>query len=584
MKATSVFNDDLSILFCGEAGQGVQTVESLLTRFIKQCGYHLFSSKEYMSRVRGGSNSTSIRISSEPVSAGLDRVDIFIPLAEEAYHHVAQKLEEDSIVIGDCETLGSACKQKIIDIRFGHIASEIGNPIYANTVAAGVIAGILKLDRPIVDGIVRSLFAKKSDDIVNQNLEALAQGYEEGRKLAVEHGVEVKIQSHDDISGHILVRGAEAVGMGAIAGGCDFIASYPMSPSTGVLTYLAEKSDEFGIIVEQAEDEIAAINMAIGASYAGARSMVATSGGGFDLMTEGVSLAGMLETPVVIHLGQRPGPATGLPTRTEQSDLNLALHAGHGEFPRAIFAPGTLEDAFELTRQAFDVADRFQSPVFILTDQYLMDLYYDSEPFSCEGNEIQRYSVETKTGYQRYAVTEDGLSPRGVPGNGDGFVCVDSDEHDENGRITEDMTVRTDMQDKRLRKAELLAEAALPPVIYGEKKCRTLVVCWGSTFPVVKEAVELIGEDDISVLYFSQVYPLHPDTCDYFDGAEQFVVVENNSTGQFADLLKLHADIEAGDVILKYDGLPFTVEELADMIEDVHNGGIDSHDSDGEEV
>jgi 2-oxoglutarate ferredoxin oxidoreductase subunit alpha len=371
------------------------------------------------------------------------------------------------------------------------------------------------------------------------------------------------------VAGQILINGAEAVGLGAIAGGCDFVSSYPMSPSTGVLVFLAQHGREFDLIAEQAEDEIAAVNMALGAWYAGARAMVTTSGGGFALMTEGVSLAGMIESPLVVHLAQRPGPATGLPTRTEQGDLDLALYAGHGEFPRIIFAPGSICEAVELTRKAFHLADRFQIPVFVLTDQYLMDSHYNLDAPDLSEVDIARHVIETESGYKRYQLTADGLSPRGIPGFGKGLVCVDSDEHDEAGHITENMEVRVRMADKRLQKLGLLKEEAVEPTLIGPEGSDSIVVCWGSTRHIVEEAVTSLGRDDTAVLHFGQVYPLHSRSSSLLSGAKKVIVVEGNATGQFARILKIYADINADHEILKYDGLPFAADTLARELQEI---------------
>jgi 2-oxoglutarate ferredoxin oxidoreductase subunit alpha len=344
-----------------------------------------------------------------------------------------------------------------------------------------------------------------------------------------------------------------------------------MSPSTGVLTFLAKHAKTFDIVAEQAEDEIAAINMGIGAWYAGARAMVTTSGGGFALMTEGVSLAGMLESPMVIHLAQRPGPATGLPTRTEQGDLELALYAGHGEFPRIIFAPGKIEDAISLTQRAFNLADKYQVPVFILTDQYFIDSYYNTVAPDLSKLKIEKHIVRTEKDYHRYELTESGISPRGVPGFGDGLVAVDSDEHDTEGHITEDLDLRIRMVDKRLKKGTLMKEDNIPPELTGAQNYKNLVVCSGSTQNIVQEAMKKLGRDDVSLLHFKQVYPLPDETTEYLQEAEKIIIVENNATSQFAKLIKLQTGIDIQHKILKYSGLSFSVEELAEELKEAIN-------------
>jgi 2-oxoglutarate ferredoxin oxidoreductase subunit alpha len=339
-----------------------------------------------------------------------------------------------------------------------------------------------------------------------------------------------------------------------------------MSPGTGLLTYLAQHSKEFGVVVDQAEDEIAAVNQGIGAWYAGARAIVTTSGGGFSLMTEGVSLSGMIETPVVIHIGQRPGPATGLPTRTEQADLNLALYAGHGEFPRAIFAPGSPEEAYLCMQQAFEMADRFQVPVMVLTDQYLLDSITTVALQELVNVRWKNHVVKTTRDYQRYAMTKDGVSPRGIPGYGTGLVGVDSDEHDADGHITESHVVRLEQHEKRLRKLDCLLEETLPPVVRGNiKKAKTVVVTWGSNLGPVEEALEILGNKMFAQVHFSQVYPLSPVGKKLLE-KKQVVVVENNATGQFAHLLEREYGVNIDKRILQYDGNPFAVEDLVNRL------------------
>ncbi|MCU0641221.1 MAG: 2-oxoacid:acceptor oxidoreductase subunit alpha [Candidatus Margulisbacteria bacterium] len=526
--------NELSIVICGEAGQGIQTLETVLVKLVKKAGYNVFATKEYMSRVRGGVNSTSLRISARPVDAYVERIDLLFQLGLDLTKHLRRRIGPLTRVL-----------------------TEIGN----NMTAVGVVAGILGLDRSVVEEFVSQYFQAKGPEVIGNNLAALRKGYEERLDLGI------KIVTDPLVKEQIMVNGAEAVALGALAGGCNFIAAYPMTPSTGIFTFLAQQAAAFGLVAEQAEDEIAAINMALGAWYAGARAIVPTSGGGFALMVEGLSLAGMLETPVVISLGMRPGPATGLPTRTEQGDLNFALYAGHGEFPRIILAPGTLAEAFELSARAFNLADQYQVPVIVLTDQYFVDSYYNTGRFAPAKVAAAPAIVKTEADYRRYQLTKDGISPRGIPGYGDGLVGVDSDEHDEAGHITEDLTdVRPRMVEKRVKKLAALQKAAISPTLIGRRDYKTLVVCWGSTRNAVAEALGALKKRDVACLHFSQVYPLHRKSAEYLKKAKKLISVENNATGQFAALVKRETGFEFDRQVNKYDGLPFSVEELVEAL------------------
>jgi 2-oxoglutarate ferredoxin oxidoreductase subunit alpha len=556
----------VSIVLCGQAGMGIQTVEGILTRMLKQAGYNVFATKEYMSRVRGGNNSTEIRISSRPVAAFVNRTDVLVPLNKGAIKHLQEqnRISKDTIVIAEEQVVGGEVHGdfRFVEAPFTKIATDIGNRVFSNVVAVGMLAGLLGMRVSDVQGYVRQSFASKAADVVEKNSRAAEAGFNLAQDVAHRAGMTFNVTADEAVKDQILLSGGDAVGLGAIAGGCNFISSYPMTPSTPVLVFLAQKGRDFDVIAEQAEDEIAAINMAIGAWYSGARAMVSTSGGGFALMVEGLSLAGMLESPVVIHLGQRPAPATGLPTRTEQADLEFALYSGHGEFPRILFAPGTLEQAFYLTARAFNLADKFQMPVFILTDQYLVDTYYNIPAFDLSKLKVEKYFVKTDVNYKRYALVKNGISPRGIPGYGQGLVCLDSDEHDEEGHITEDLCLRTRMVNKRLKKLESAKKEIVPPQLSPNKKYKNLVVCWGSTYHVVKEAISRLDGDDTSLLHYSQVYPLHPRTADLLSKAKKVVSVESNATGQFAKLVRLSTGIEIEDRLLKYSGLSFTVEEV----------------------
>ena len=564
--------DEVSVVLCGEAGQGIQTVEQILVRYLKLSGFHVFATKEYMSRVRGGSNSTQIRISSKRASAYLDRIDILIPFHQGGIKHVEKRITPETIILGDREIISKDSPLEVkefIDIPFSKIASDIGGRIYVNIIAAGVVLGTVGVEQHLLTNFIREFFSKKSEDVIKRNIEAIKKGYEVGTQILNSGKIEFTIRSSPRIKDENLLNGSEAVGLGALAGGCKFLSSYPMSPSTGVMVFLSQQMEDFDIVVEQAEDEISAINMAIGASYSGARSMVTTSGGGFALMIEGVSLAGMLEIPVVIHLGQRPGPATGLPTRTEQADLELALYSGHGEFPRIILAPGNLKDAFFLTQKAFNLADKYQIPVFVLTDQYLIDSLMNLPLLDISDTRNENHVVKTHKEYKRYELTEDGISPRGIPGFGEGLVGVDSDEHDEEAHITEDLILREKMVDKRLKKLDSIKKEIVPPELVGSSNYRVLITGWGSTYNVVREALQELGREDISFLHFKQVYPLYEGTRDYLHKAQKNIIIENNATSQLAKLIKLYTGVDIEAKILKYDGLAFSVEEVAAEIKKI---------------
>lgn len=554
--------EDLNIVFVGEAGQGLQTIERGLTSITHRANYYTFATKEYMSRVRGGINSTSIRIASQKIAAIKERIDILFVLSPNITSQISTRIANHTVVFYRHNIAAFAAAKQAIDLT--DKIKSLGGEIYLSSLVTGIILGILAVSDNLFNDYIKELFDQKAvSEILQKNLQAINQGWQYGRELANSKLVNCLVKPNQEVSIQRLLNGSEAVALGALAGGCNFISAYPMSPSTGVLNQLAAYSKKFDIVVEQAEDEIAAINMALGAWYAGAKAIVTTSGGGFALMCESLSLAGMTETPVVISLSQRPGPATGLPTRTEQADLNLALYAGHGEFPRIIFAPGTTEQAFYLTQQAFYLADKYQIPVIILTDQYLVDSYavtkrLQPELFFKDAINI----IKTPKDYQRYQLSDAIISPRGIPDFGDALVCVDSDEHTTAGLITEDFSLRVAMVNKRLDKFKLLQNEVIAPEFYGKEDYQLLVVCWGSNYSVVKEALAKINRTDIALLHFAQVYPLSPSAKNYLQKAKKVVVLENNATGQFAKLLSQELKVEIHHHILKYNGLPFTVEEV----------------------
>ncbi|WP_028574153.1 2-oxoacid:acceptor oxidoreductase subunit alpha [Desulfonatronovibrio hydrogenovorans] len=548
---------ELNILIGGEAGQGLVTVGELLTKALIRSGYNVHVCQGYMSRIRGGHNTFAVRAGVERVLGPVSKIDILVALNQETITLHKGQMREDGLVLKDKEIEMEG--DGLLEIPFKELAPS---PLFENVVGLGFLSALLGLDKAVPQGCIKDIFGKKKPEVVEKNLDVLEAAYSFARKQG--------IQSHNlartDQKPGLMLTGNDGVILGAMAAGVNFCSYYPMTPSTGIPMTLNAKGKSLGIVVEQAEDEIAAINMAIGASYAGARSMVATSGGGFALMCEGVSLAGMTETPIVIVVGQRPGPATGLPTRTEQGDLNLVLYSGHGEFPRAIFAPGNPEQGFDLTVRAFDLAERSQGPVFVLTDQYLADSYRNVPPFDLsrvKGPASPGDSWPDPQTYQRYALTDDGVSPRLVPTLGPYLVVADSDEHYPDGHITEDLEVRTAMTEKRLSKEKIIKQDVVPPDYYGPDQVQTLLVCWGSTLGPALEAQGKAGKNKVGVLHFTQVWPLDQDHFrERMGSAGRVVFVESNATAQFARLLEREVVPDSKNYILRYDGLPLDAEYI----------------------
>jgi 2-oxoglutarate ferredoxin oxidoreductase subunit alpha len=575
----SVINNtvDVSIVICGAAGQGIQTVEALLTKTLKRTGYHVFATREYMSRVRGGVNSTTIRVSSRPVRAFVDRIDLLIPLNAEAIPHLKERISPNTLIIGEQKYIDflPELKSKKIEISFIELSNNIGGQIYANIIALGLLLCILKAEKEEIHKLIIENFKKKGQEIVENNIKAVDKGYEVLEDLISSDKISQKIVIEKDpgIKNDYILTGTEAIGLGAIAGGCNFACFYPMAPSTGIGTFLAQHAVDFNMIVDQSEDEISVINKTLGASYAGARAFVSTSGGGFSLMTEGVSLAGMTELPIVIVVGQRPGPATGMPTRTCQEDIELVLYAGAGWFPRIIFSPGTIEDAFKLTQNAFNLTQKYHVPVFILADQYLVDSYYNINSLNRESLSIEKHFIKTDKDYERYRFTESGVSPRGIPGYGEGLVDADSHTHDEFGVITEDPYIRNRTVEKRFKKLELIKKDTIPPEFIGNEEYKYLIVSWGSNYYLIKEALEILNREYIGFLFFKQIYPVHETVLDYLIKAEIKISIEQNPTGQFTKLLENETYIKMNHRILKYNGYVFSVEEIVNKLKNIIEGG-----------
>lgn len=567
METMHLPGSGVTITFCAAAGLGLQTAEDLARQMLSKAGYYVFSTREYMSRVRGGNNSTQIRVSVKPVRAYVDRIDWLFALSPQLRPNITEKITKDTKILGDASAMGeeiASLGREMTDLGLAKRAADLGSPKFSSMIVAGFIAGIFVLGEDSADELIEKRF--KDPELSAKNKEAFRVGYGMGNAHA--GGVPVVKKPEMPPADEVFLDGNSAVALGAASAGCNYITAYPMSPGTGVFSYFAKNAKLLGSVVEQVEDEISAINMVVGAAYAGARAMATTSGGGFVLMCEGLSLAGITETPVVVHLAQRPGPATGLATRTEQADLELALYAGHGEFPRALYAPVNVESAFRIAGQAFHTAHKYQVQTVILTDQYLLDSGYDiKKPDPASVPEPIR-PIKTESGYKRYAFPPKGeyVSPFGVPGYGEGFVSFDSHEHTEDAHITEDRTLRKRMVEKRLKKMEAIRKEAVPPIVVGPEKYQTAVVCWGSVFEPLKEAMEILGSRDTVLVACEQVYPLSEELCRIIESPCRKIFVEGNATGQFSRVVRSQTGTGADELILKYNGFQFTVEELVEEL------------------
>ena len=563
---------DFNFMVGGEAGQGVQSVGFLLAKVFARGGYHIFADQDYESRVRGGHNFFRVRISNNRIGAIAEDVDILIALDSKSIELHQAEVSSRGIIIFDGERVKgvSSNNGSLLAMPLEKLAEEKAEgKLMLNTVALGAALSVVNYDLGMLDTVLADHFGR--GEVGNKNIAAAKAGYDYVQSERKGKFREIKPLSEGK---RMLLTGNEAISLGAIAAGCKFMAAYPMTPASSIMEYIAAKSRELDLVMVHTEDEIAAINMAIGAAYAGVRAMTATSGSGLCLMVEGIGLAGITETPVVIVDGQRPGPAVGLPTRTEQADLQFVLHAHHGDFPRAVLAPATIRDAFWVTINAFNWAEKYQLPVIILTDQHLASSHTTVDPLDLSKVTIDRGVLfsdkeDDPSKYMRHRVTKSGISPRAFPGLGKALVVTDCDEHDEEGHLTEDAQERTAQVRKRLRKSLLLEREIGIPRKYGSRGAEMTLIGWGSTYGAIHEAVDILRKAGASVnmLHLSELWPF-PTTAvaDAISKTRNSYVIENNATGQLARLIKAETGHDVSGLILKFDGRPFTPAYIAEAV------------------
>jgi len=558
---------DYNILIGGEAGQGLKTTAYLLGKTIFRNKYHIFTTKDYMSRVRGGHNFIKIRFSDEEVKGPKDDLDLIMALNEETIENHLGDLKNEGILLAEREV--EDIKNSVL-VRAKEIAKEI-NSKGVNSVFIGAFLQTIGFDLIEAKKVIDEYFAGDKNK-VEDNLLLLEKGYKSCERIE-----NMEMNEFDESEERLYIDGNQAVGLGAASAGVSFYAAYPMSPSTGILNYLATHQKRLSIAVEQAEDELGAINMALGAAYGGGRAMVGTSGGGFALMNEGLGMSGVGEIPLVIAEVQRPGPATGLPTRTSQGDLNFVINSSQGEFPMMVIAPKDQEDAFYQTFRAHNLAEKYQIPVIILSDQFLADSSSDIKKINLDKLEVKRNlyfnSEENEDEYKRYKLTADGISPRAYPGSLENdTILVDSHEHNEYGRVTEDIELRNEMINKRENKLNKLIDEDLKEAeYYGEKDIDYLLIGWGSTYGPILEATNKLINNGIKVgfLSFNDIWPL-PKTKlkNWAEKDVKKIVIENNAKSQFSRLIGSELQIKIKNKILKYSGRPFSGDEIYERIMD----------------
>ncbi len=574
----------------GQAGDGIASIGESIARSFSRMGLHVFGVNAYQSVIRGGHVWFGARASDARVYSQGDGTDVLVALDRQTFDVHSPGIRPGGTVVYDAEKFSIADNEVPVGVQALNVpALKIARKytsasVLQNAPGLGAAAYLAGIPLEVLHKQLSDSFGRKAGDVANWNLGASRDGYE----FASQHASVSEAAPKARGPAKLLMTGNQAIALGAAAAGCKFLAQYPMTPASSVMHWMAAHSRDVGVVVKQAEDELAAINMAIGASFGGVRSMTATSGGGFALMVEALGMAGMTETPVVVVEAQRSGPSTGLPTKTEQGDLNMMLGAGQGEFPRAILAPSNPAEAYRLTIRAFELAEAWQVPVLVASDFHLSESLMTVDRDEIDLN-VTIPSLETVQpdghDYKRYQLTTTGVSPRALPGQPGLQFVAGSDEHDEKGHLISDIhsglpvfiTMRQEMMDKRMRKLHGLVSAADPPILEGPSASELTFVAWGSTVGAVRDAMRLLAAQGraTNLLWFPTVYPLDGDRVRaMIEKATRTLLVEANYSGQFGRLLRAEAGVHLSERFLKYDGEPFSPHAIvARALEVIRHGG-----------
>ncbi len=566
-------NNRFAVKFGGQSGQGINTLGELIAKAIKNSGYHTFAYREYPSIIKGGYASYQIDFSSDEIQASSMYTNVLSSLAPEALHKYSQLISPNGLIVHSMKDFEfekeelEYIKENNIEVVFLDtlkLAKENRAPeIMANIVLLGYLWRIMEFDIKILEKVIRKHFSRKKNIDIEAEIRCLMAGFNLD-KVVENKRVEIKKKSNPDWKKSKIITGNQAIALGAISAGCRAYYAYPMTPSTDILNMLGSTYMETGILVKQAESEITAAQMVMGSMFMGARAFTATSGGGFDLMTETLSCTGMTETPFVVVLGQRSGPGTGVPTWTGSGDLNVSLKSGHGEFPRCILAASDANDSYELIQRAFNISEKYQIPVIVLTEKQSAESLFNVKDLP-KPIRIERH---IRNGSERYEITENGISPRWIPQKGKKTFLANSDEHTPDGVSTEETADIIEMSEKRMRKLLTLREDLPGPKYYGSKDADVVFVGMGTTKNAVLDAMKQTDKK-VGYLHYEYIFPLkYEKILELYEEGSRVVLVESNQTGEFGQLVKQESTFEFPEKILKFDSRPFFVEDILDFLDE----------------
>jgi len=565
----------------GAAGQGVATPGDIFCKIFSRRGLHLNAYNAYQSIIRGGHTFLTVRTGPDKIPTTDGRLDLLIPLNQDTMNRHMGLLSAGGACLYNADSIKPGTPKagvQLCPMPVSTLADISRNKIAQNTLAIGAALSMMGVGFPALESVLEEQFRKKERAVIDENVSIARAGYDYATQNFKPFAWPLPMTE----ARYAVLSGNGAMAMGGVAAGVKFYCAYPMSPSTGVLHWMAEHARKAGTMVRQVEDEIGVILMAIGAAHAGVRSMCATSGGGFALMSEGLGLSAQAEIPIVVIDCQRAGPSTGVPTKTEQGDLWQMLGAAFGDYPRVIAAPLDIGDCFTLIPEIFNIADRFQCPGIVLCDLLLAEGRLSVDPSEIDFYPaIDRGELIASNGsgehgpYQRYKITESGVSPRAIPGLPGYTHVVSSDEHDEDGVLISDEYTnalkRRAMMEKRMRKVDGIAASVPPPQLRGPADADVTLIGWGSTYGVIDEACELLRDAGISAnhLPIRWLVPLHGEAIlDLLASAKHTIIVENNFSGQFARYLRSETSFVPNGHIRKYDGEPFFPSHIVEAVQD----------------